>query len=214
MSAKISVVKRKIIFTIIALVLLFIAAIIFTVVTAFKVIKPTTDAINRDIVRDIAKTIEVPKGIAFPAQDFYQTTYTWQMITPQKEVTPVIFTYTPAFLKNTGKIVATLSMPENGDPSVFGKVLEGIIVDKKSLQSAKYPQEANLEASPQAGYSKIHLSVTPKTSQTTSISWEFEKKNLSSDLNIQYKKLNSYPSFVLKFLYSLHGFVIDLFKGN
>jgi len=207
-------VKRAIILSLIGVVILFIATVSFSVYAAFKEVKPTTDAINRDIVRDIARVVEVPKEIGLPSEDFNQTTYNWQMETPAKEVTPVSFSFTPAFSKNSNKIVATLSMPENGDPSIFSKVLEGIIVDKKSLAAAKDPAKANLEASGEALFSKVSLALSQKSQQTTGITWEFEKKNLSKDLNSQYKKLSKYPDFALKFLYGIRGFVIELFKGQ
>ncbi len=206
--------KKAIILLIISGLVLFVAAISFSIYIAFKEVKPTTDAINRDIVRDIAGVIAVPQGIAPPSVDFNQTTYNWEMETPQKEITPVSFSYTPAFSKNSNKIVATLAMPENSDPSIFNKVLEGIITDPQSLAAAKNPQKANLEASSEALFNKISLAISPKGQQTTAITWEFEKKKLSTDLASEYKKLGRYPGFALRFMYGIRGFVIDLFRGQ
>lgn len=206
--------KKIVILSVIFGAVLFIAALSFSVYLAFKEVKPTADAINRDIVRDIAGTVAVPKGIAPPSVDFNQTTYNWEMETPAKEVTPVSFSFTPAFSKNSNKIVATLSMPENGDPSIFNKVLEGIITDPQSLAAAKDPQKANLEASHEVLFSKVSLTLSQKAHQTTAITWEFEKKKLSTDLANEYKKLGKYPDFALKFMYGIRGFVIELLKGQ
>lgn len=206
--------KKVVILPILGAVILFIVLIAFSVYLAFAKVKPATDAINRDIQRDIARVVEVPKEVGLPSQDFEITTYNWQMETPAKEITPVSFSFTPAFSKNSNKIVATLSMPEGGDPSIFNKVLEGIIIDKQSQAAAKDPLKASLEASGGAVFSKVALAISQKSQQTIGITWEFEKKNLSTDLNNEYKKLNIYPEPVLKFLYSLRGFVIDLFKGQ
>ncbi len=206
--------KKLIILSIILGLVLFVAAISFSIYLAFKEVKPTADAINRDIVRDIAGTVAVPKGIAPPSVDFNQTTYNWEMETTAKEVTPVSFSYTPAFSKNSNKIVATLSMPENGDPSIFNKVLEGIITDPQSLAAAKDPQKANLEASSGGLFSKVSLALSQKNQQTTAITWEFEKKKLSTDLAREYKKLSKYPDFALKFIYGIRGFIIELLRGQ
>lgn len=204
--------KKVIILTLALGFIAFVAISAYFVYLGFTVARPTTDAINKEIVRDLSGVIIVPQGIAPPMHDFDQTVYSWEMETPAKEVTGVTFSYTPSFSSKSDKIIATLEMPENGDPSIFNKVLEAIIVDRQSLDAARSPEKADLNANSKAGYSSIRLAVSPKNNQTTRITWEFKKKNLSPELNKLYQKLN-YPGPVLKFLYKIPGFVIDLFRG-
>ncbi len=205
--------KKIIIIAIIISAIAFIILISLAIFIGFKTVKPQTEAINQKLVQDLSKVVVVPSGIPRPSYDFNQTVYEWEMETLAKEVTGVIFSYTPAFESNNNKIIASLSMPENGDPSIFNKILEAIIVDRGSLAMARDPQKAIVEASPGAGYSKIMLSVSPKTQQTTKITWEFDKKNLSPELNNMYKNLHKYPDFSLRFLYKIPSVVVGMLKG-
>lgn len=206
--------KRTVIFALIVVAAILMALVAFSVYTGFKVVKPAIDDVNNNIARDLSKIVIIPQGIAPPMRDFNQTVYDWEMETPAKEVTAVRFSYTPSLTKSANKIMAILEMPQGGDPSIFNKVIEAIIVDEQSLAAARDPQKANLGASGKSGYNSIKLTVSPKSGQTTGITWEFEKKNLSKDLNSEYKKLGQYPDFTLKFLYGIRGFVIDLLRGN
>lgn len=205
--------KKAIILSIILGAVLFVAAISFSIYLGFKLVKPATQAINKGIASDLSKIVRIPEGIAPPMQDFNQTIYSWEMETPAGEVTGVTFKYTPSFTRKDDKIIATLEMPENGDPSIFNKVIEAIIADEQSLSAARDPQKANLTANGKSGYNSIKLAVSPKSGQTTKITWEFDKKNLSKQLNSSYSQINKVPNFSLKFLYGLPGFIIGLLKG-
>lgn len=205
--------KKPVILLIASAVIILIGLIWYAINTSFNQVRPVTAKINKDIVKDLSKIIRIPEGIAPPMQDFNQTIYSWEMETPAKEVTGVTFKYTPSFTKKDDKIIATLEMPENGDPSIFNKVIEAIIADEQSLSAARDPQKANLGANRESGYNSIKLAVYTKSGQTTKITWEFDKKNLSRELNSSYSQINKVPNFALKFLYGLPGFIIGLLKG-
>ena len=191
------------------LVLLFI--IIISV--SFKTIKPTTEAINRDLASYFSKIVYIPEGIPPPQQTLDKTEYFWEMETPQGEVTGIRLKYDPSFTQDKNTIQVTLEMPQNGDPSIFNKVLPAVISDKQSLDSARDPQKANLSANQQAGYKSIKLLVLPETNKTAQIVWEFDKFNLPDDLKSKYKRLEKFPPGVLKFLYTLPHFILSLFSA-
>lgn len=205
--------KKAIILSIASVFIILIGFIWYVISVSFNQVRPITTEINKNITKDLSKVVRIPEGIAPPMRDFNQTIYSWEMETPAKEVTGVTFKYTPSFAKKDGKIVAALEMPENGDPSIFNKVIEAIIVDEQSLSAARDPQKANLGANDKSGYNSIKLAVSPKSGQTTKITWEFDKKNLSNELNSSYTQINKIPGFALEFLYKLPGFVISLLKG-
>ncbi|MDO8487339.1 MAG: hypothetical protein Q7S45_03535 [Candidatus Curtissbacteria bacterium] len=205
--------KKIIILLVASVIIILIGLIWYAINISFNQVRPATAEINKNIVKDLSKIVRIPEGIAPPMQDFNQTIYSWEMETPAGEVTGITFKYTPSFARKDDKIIATLEMPENGDPSIFNKVLEAIIVDEQSLAAARDPQKANLGANGKSGYNSIKLAVSPKSGQTTNITWEFEKKTLSKELNSSYDQINKIPSFALNFLYGLPGFIIGLLKG-
>lgn len=191
------------------IVLLFITSIF----VSFKTIKPTTEAINRDLKNYFSKIIYIPEGIPPPQQTLDKTEYFWEMETPQGEVTGIRLKYDPSFTKGKNTIQVTLEMPENGDPSIFNKVLPAVISDKQSLDSARDPQKANLNANQELGYEKLSLFTKKETNQTTKIIWEFKKESLGNQLNEQYSKLYRYPPALLKILYNIPSLTLGLLAG-
>lgn len=206
MSKKI-IISVSLVFT--ALVLLAVTAVIYS----FTVVKPTTEAINKNLARFMARIIYIPEGIPAPIFGFNSTNYFWEMETPAGEVTGIRFSYTPAFTNGENKITATLEMPEQGDASIFTKVLPAVISDNQSLTSAQDPQKANLAASSQIGYSDIKLTLKPETSQTIKVVWEFDKNNLDRETLGYYTKLKRIPQSLLPVLHELPRIIIGLLGG-
>ncbi len=204
--------KKYIVLSLILLTLLITAGIGCAIYVGFTTIGPTTKAINKELSKYFGKVVYIPTQIPPPSQDFAQTIYTWEMETPDKETVGMNFSFNPAFEKNQDHITAVLVMEEKGDASIFNKVMPAVIFDSKSFIAARNPQEANLSASPEAGYTKINLALNQK-GQTTKISWDFNKSSLPPQLTALYKKLDVYPLPVLKFLYSLPNFVLSLAAG-
>lgn len=205
--------KAVIICTALTLVLIC-AVLIAALIISFKTVKPATDAINRDLEKYFSKIVYIPQGIPRPTQTFNETSYFWEMETPQGEVTAIKLKYNPAFTKDEDTIEVILEMPENGDPSIFDKVLPAVIADKQSLDSAQDPQKANLGTNENAGYNKISLFTKKETNQTTKIVWDFKKEQLEDKLNEEYKKLYLYPTTLLKILYNVPHVVIDLLSAG
>lgn len=205
--------KKVIIVSLITAIIFVLFAVATSIYLAFSVVKPTTETINKQIIKDLSKVIRVPEGIPLPIYGFDETIYFWEMETIAKEVIGVRFKYTPAFGKNEDKIIATLEIAENGDPSIFNKVLSAIITDKQSLLASQDPKMANLSASKDAGYNSIDLAIKENTLQTTKITWEFGKENLSEELSNSYRKLNKYPMFMLRFLFGIPDLIIGLLRG-
>ena len=182
-------------------------------VISFKIVKQATDAANKGL-NDKFQTIVFIPGVIPPSyKGFYQTTYTWEMETPQKEVSKVVFTHDTGFSKSQNVIKATISMEENADPSVFNKVLPAVVGDVQALTSAQNQKEASLGANSSIGYNKLELvPVTGDPTKVTRISWEFEKDKLIGKDDIQYQKLYSLPEPLAKFLFSLQQFTIGIFS--
>lgn len=190
--------------------ILLVVIFIYAVYISFKTIKPTTEAINNDLEKQFSKIIYFPKGIPRPSYDFNETRYLWEMETPSGEVTSIKVKYNPEFLKDEKRIQLSLEMPENGDPSLFNKVMPAVVADKQSLDSALDPKKANLGPNKNAGYENINLTTKPETNQTIQIVWNFKKEDLSEELKSKYQKLSSYPKPILKFLYGLPHFAMSL----
>lgn len=205
--------KKKIVILLCTLILASLIIITMAVVISFTTVKPTTEAINKKLVKKFAKIIYLPERIPSPNISFEETAYYWEMETPQNEVTAIRFKYNTAFSKNDDKIIAVLELPENGDPSIFNKVLPAVISDKQSLQSALDPAKANLSANVNANYSSIKLALKSETSQTVKISWEFEKENLELELQSEYAKIAKLHPSLLKILYGLPALTISLLGG-
>lgn len=204
--------KKIILFSLILLAILSAALISFSIYLGFKVIKPATQAINKNIEKDLSRVVRIPEGIPRPIYGFDETIYYWEMETLAKETVAVRYKFTPAFSSKNDRIIAILEMPENSDPSIFNKVLPAIIVDSQSLFAAQDPAKANLGANDQSLFSSIKLALNAN-GQTTQIIWEFEKKNLSPKLKNLYGDLDKYPDSVLQFLFGVPGLVIGLLNG-
>lgn len=196
-----------------ALSLIFIILAVAAIIYSFSTVKPTAQAINQDLAEYFSKVIYIPKGIPPPIQGWQGTIYFWEMETPQNEVGGIRLKHDTAFSKNQKTIKLILEKEEKGDPSIFLKVLEAVIADKQSLDSARDPQKANLSANREVGYNNIKLSIIPATSQTTQIIWEFDKSNLPQTLQAKYQKLESIPEPLLRFLYGLPHFILSLFSA-
>lgn len=205
--------KKPLIITIIGifstLATLFVAAL----VVGFTIVVPTTEAINTQLAKDLAKIVAIPQFIPSPALSFDQTSYLWEMETREGEVTPVRFHHDTAFSKDQKEIKAVLELPQGGDPSIFVKVLPAVITDEKSLRSAQDPQKADLSPNPNAGYKQISIRIREETKQTTKITWEFEKSALSPQLQNLYAKLAVYPPTLLRFLYHLPKVTLEMLSG-
>lgn len=201
---------------ILAIIFFFIASLallIWAIYLSFSLVRPTTEQINKQLASQVfSKIIRIPEGIQRPSYEFRQTRYFWEMETNQKEVTGINFTFNPAFTKTEDKIVASLEMPQNGDPSIFTKVLPAIVSDNQSLKSAQDPEKANLSENSQALYSKLELNRDSKNNQTIKIIWTYEKSKLPQEIQDLYQKLN-YPPKILKVLDSIPGFLINLARG-
>ncbi len=205
--------KKIVIFSLATLFLVAATFISVSLYLSFKIVRPTTHQINKDLAAYLTRVVWIPQGIPRPIDDYKETIYSWEMETLAKEVTGINFKYTTVYSKNDQTLEATLVMPELGDPSIFDKVLPAVISDKQSLDSAIDPQKANLTANPTVGYKSIKLSVTPTSSQTIKIVWEFNKNELPENLKASYHKLENYPEPLLRFLYKLPGLALSLFKG-
>ncbi len=205
--------KKILIIGFLAIFLAVIVAAILAVVIAFIVIRPTTEAINEKLARKFAAIVFIPEGIPPPSRSFGETVYFWEMETVQNEITGVRLRYTTSFNRESQTIEVTLEMPEEGDPSIFNKVLPAVIADRQSLEATKDIEKANLSANEQAGFNKLKLAVRPETKQTVKISWNFEKANLGDDLKNLYSKLDKYPEPILRVLYAFPNLVIGLLSG-
>lgn len=203
--------SKKIVISVSLLFLVLILFPIVAVIYSFAVVKPTTDAINKNLAKYFGKIVYIPEGIPPPIQGFDEIIYFWEMETPAREVTPVRFKYNTGFPKNQHTIQAILELPEGNDPSIFNKVMPAVIADRESLESARDPQKANLGANQQAGYSALNLALTPTTNQTVKIIWNFEKRAFDEETQKLYRKLEKLPEFLTRILFTLPSFTISLF---
>lgn len=202
--------KPLIIFSAIFIFLVFI--IVGSIILGFTIVKPTVEQINQNIAQNLSKLVRIPKGIP-PAFGFDKTEYLWEMETIEKEVTAVKLTHLTGIPKNQDKITIILELPENGDPSIFNKVLPAVIADGQSLNSALDPQKANFSPNESVGYESLNLALRQSTGQTVKITWSFEKGKLGPELPNLYSKLSIYPEPILRFLYEIPNFTIGLLSG-
>lgn len=205
--------KKIVITSIIILSTAFIIIITAGIIISFKVIKPTTDSINTDLAKKLSRIVIIPDAIPRPSKSLNETSYSWEMETPQKEVTAIHFFFTPSFFKGQDEITATLEAPENSDLSIFNKVMPAVVSDQQTLQSAQDPLKANLSANQEIGYEEIKLGISQKNNQTEKIIWKFKKSKLDGDLQAKYKKLEKYPTPIFKVLYSIPSVAVSLFKN-
>lgn len=189
---------------------LFIILVISLLIISFAYVKPTTDQINRKLAQKFAKIVGIPPPVPPQTRNFYETIYFWEMETPQLEVVGVRFRHSTGFDGELNKMEATLELPENGDPSVFNKVLPAVIVDNQSLLSALDPEKASFDRNPQAGYSTFRVAIKPETGQTIQITWNFEKEFLTKDAKQDYQKLSKIPLPILKILYFVQKTILDV----
>lgn len=205
--------KKTLIISFCVLVLIFIALIVSAITISFKVIKPTTDSINADLTRKFAQIVIIPDHIPSPAKSLDETNYSWEMETPQKEVTGVHFKFTPSFFKDQNEIIATLEAPDNSDLSIFNKVMPAVVSDQQALTSAQDPLKVNLSANSQIGYFDLKLAVSQKSNQTEKIVWKFKKSDLEGDVLAKYQKLQAYPTPIFKILFQIPSIAVSLFKN-
>ncbi len=180
------------------------------VIVSFTVVKPTTDTINRKVAQKFAGIVSIPPPLPPQTRNFYETIYFWEMETPQQEVVGVRFRHSTGFDGELNEMEATLELPENGDPSVFNKVLPAVVADSQSLLAALDPKKANFGPNPQAGYSTFRLAIKPETGQTIQITWNFEKEFLTGDAKQNYQKLSKFPLAILKILYLIQKTTLDV----
>ena len=203
--------KKKILLSILFLVLILVSAAVYATVIAFTKVKPAADNINRSLSWDsFSKTVAIPKEIPPPSMDFNETAYLWEMVTPQNETTAIRLKYNPAFSREDRVIKLTLEMPGKGDPSIFNKVLPAIITDKQSLEAAQNPQEAQLSENKEAGYKSLNIQVLKENNQVVRFEWEFNKDELKEEIKDEYGKLEKYPKPLLGFLYGLPSTILRL----
>ncbi len=205
--------KKTILILIISFALILLGLLTSAVVISFTVIKPTTDSINQKLATKFSKIVRIPQGIQSPFITVNSTGYFWEMETIENEVTGVKFMFDPSFTSDKKEIEAILDMPENGDASIFNKVLPAVIADEQTVKSVKDWQKANLGANDQAGYSKIDLVIKPETKQVIRVTWVYEKENLGDELTGDYQKLTKYKKPLFGFLYELPNLIIGLLSG-
>lgn len=205
---------KKILLISLAIFFTALALLVITVIyTSFSIVKPTTEAIAKNLAKFLARIVYIPEGIPPPNIGFDTVSYFWEMETPAGEVTPVRFSFTPSYAKDPNIVNVILEMPEKGDASIFTKVLPAVIADRESLKSAQDPQKANLTGNSQVGYREIKLTTKPETGQTIKIVWEFDKRNLDEETKELYQSLDKYPKPLLKFLHGIPSLIIGLLGG-
>lgn len=204
---------KKIILVLGPIILIIILVIAWGIYVSFTSIKPTTEEIDKDLEAYFSKTFQIPSSIPRPSRDLESVKYQWEMETLSKEISAVELTYTPSFFKDEETITANLKMTQNGDPSLFIKVLPAIITDPQSIKTAQDPQKGDYNPNPQAGYHKLEVALDPKNNQTIEIKWDYEKDKLPSEIKSKYQKLEKYPKPLLKIFYAIPGFLINLARG-
>src|SRR5579872_6692939 len=148
---------KKIIITVVLVLILTITLVITAAFYSFSTIVPTTQAINRDLGKYFSTVVYIPNGIDPPVQTFDQTIYQWDMQTNQNEVVGVKLTHDTGFAKGDNTITLTLEKEEKGDPSIFEKVLPAVIADKASLNIALDPKQSNIESTTEASYQSFKV---------------------------------------------------------
>lgn len=207
--------KKIIKFGFVSFFLVAIVAFIVALVISFKVVKQTTDTVNKNLNKKFQEIVRIPKPVAPSYKSFELTTYSWEMETQEKEITTVTFTHDTGFSKKQDKILATLAMQPGGDPSLFNKVLPAVVSDTQAVLSVQDLEHANLGPNDQIGYQKIELTpVEGNAGQTAKITWQFDRSSLTKDYGELYRKLDKFPQPILKFLYLLQKATIALLSGS
>ncbi|MCR4324513.1 MAG: hypothetical protein NUV69_02405 [Candidatus Curtissbacteria bacterium] len=184
-------------------------AVLSSLVLSLFVIKPTTDQISQKLREQFQTIIIIPEEIPPPAKSFNETAYYWQMITPEGEIAGVIAKYENGFKKSDNSLKITLEKEENGDPSIFHKLLPHLIVDEKSKKAAEDPEKVQVKPEPQDTYKSVSVFVTPDSKKTARIVWEVDRPQ-TEELNNLYSRLNKYPEGFVKILFNLQKTTLDL----
>ena len=203
---------KKFILTFVILSVVLFVLILGAVFYSFSTVIPTTKSINRDLGKYFSTVVNIPNGIEPPVQTFDQTIYQWEMETPQKEVIGIKLWHETVFESGKKTINLTLEKEEKGDPSIFEKVLPAVISDKQSFDSAIDPIKSNTEATASAKYKSVKVAEVSQSGKTTKIEWQFEKDNLPQNIKEEYKKLENLH-LPIRFLYSLHNYIVDAFSN-
>ncbi|KKQ77388.1 MAG: hypothetical protein UT00_C0013G0019 [Parcubacteria group bacterium GW2011_GWA1_38_7] len=206
--------KKFILLLLAVIVVVLVLVVVTAEIISFKIIKKTTDQINKDLNQNFQKIVRIPAVVPPSYRGYYQTIYNWEMETPQNEVIKVIFIHDTGFSKSQKTITATLTMEPNADASLFNKVLPAVISDNQALSSAQHFEDANLSANSEIGYKKISLEpVEGDATRMTKITWEFDKSQIAKGDEDLYSRLNNFPEPLLEILYSLQQFTIRIFSG-
>lgn len=197
--------KKKILIAVVLIITLLIAAFIYAFIISFKVVKQTTDKINLAFKEEFQNIVRIPEPIIPSFKSLNKTSYTWDMVTNQEEVTKVSFAHDTGILNDQNKIIASLEMPVSQDPSLFVKVMPAVVSDPQALTSTQDLEHVNLGPNEKIGYNKIELFTSEKNpSQVTQIVWEFNKEDITNQkIKDLYTALNKYPQPVLKALYNI-----------
>ena len=205
--------KKKLLISAGAIVVVFLATFIFAVIISFKVVKQSTDKINFSLNNQLQKIVRIPAPIPPETKSFDSTTYIWEMETNEGEITKVRFTHDTAFDKNSQYFIATLEMGDGQDPSLFNKVLPAVISDKQAIISITDPKRLNLGKNEQIGYEKINLyDIEGREGQISKVIWQLDKSKILAENSQLYEKIYKYPPYLLKILYALQRFIITLFS--
>lgn len=196
--------KKKIIIATGIFLVLFIILFIYAFIISFKLVKQNTDNINFTLKDNFQKIVRIP-DIPPSFRSFEDTTYDWEMITNQQEVTRVTFTHNTGFPRSKNTLIASLEMAQGADPSLFVKVMPAVVSDQQALSSAQDLEHANLGSNEEIGYNKIELfSKDENSTQVTRIIWEFDKEKIVTGSEQYYENLyNKYSDTVLKILYAI-----------
>lgn len=198
-----------------SLLLLAIILFVTTLVVSFKIVKKTTDNINKDLNKKFQEIVRIPEIVPPSQKSFSQTTYIWEMETPAKEVTTVKFTHNTGFSKKQAKVNATLEMQPGGDLSLFNKVLSAVVSDTQALSSAQDLEHPNLGSNDKIGYEKIELTkVDANSTQVSKITWQFDRSHFTKSYPELYGKLDKFPEAILKFLYLVQKATILLLSAS
>lgn len=207
--------KKVIKFGLVSILLVAIAALIVALVISFKVVKRTTDTINKNLNKKFQEIVRIPEIVPPSQKSFVSTNYIWEMVTPAKEVTTVKFTHDTGFSKNQDKVNVTLEMQPGSDPSLFNKVLPAVVSDTQALSSVQDLEHPNLGPNDKIGYQKIELTPVERNSpQIAKITWQFDRSFFTKNYGELYERLDKFPQPILKFLYLLQKATITLLSGS
>jgi len=207
-------VKKVIKIGLVSVFLVVIVTLIIALVISFKVVKQNTDKINANLNKKFQEIVRIPE-IPPSYKGFYVTSYTWDMVTNQKEVTTVKFTHDTGFSRYQNKMIATLEMPQGADPSLFVKVMPAVVADEQALFSAQDLEHANLGPNDKIGYEKIELTrLSENSTQVIKITWQFDRSTLAKNSQDLYGKLDKFPQPILRSFYFVQKATILLLSGS